>query len=989
MYDFQITGMQKEDLKDFCIDDKTLSIQGKHANEGEAKQNVFVVTPKDENPIDCLVTVIPKEKLEGLEDFTISYLARTYKPTQGSFGLVLFYDNVLTDNEIEYFNGYDNYTFTGYKGARLNSYDTYSVYSGTKVEFAEQDMLTKRTKDNQSLYTKVRCTKGDYEYEGKHYTARILSYVDNQLVATSYAQWKDAPVMFRYEFSGKKNSVQFTRLELNKYKEDLQPPEPSAEPTPVPSAAPTPMPTHEPYPTMVPEPAEIPESGADVTVRVMHQSNVLYEKFNVDKSQLQTYFEALKAGNDTAHTYNGKSPLNNVYDAQIMGNEGVQNFDNFGLGRKALVLLGNHSTETSTDNLFILTPKQGESGESLVTVIPQEKMNGLEEFSISWVTRVYRPEENSSFGLILFYDNAEVDTDGISYFNGFNNYTFSGYQGNLLNAYSTYSVYEGERVDFATEEMMTKHTTNAKGDANNSIHSMVKCTKGNYEYDGKQYTAKILSYVDDQLVSTSYAQWKDAPVMFHYKFDSTSNTYFSVQFTRLQLDRIAEEDVLVNEVFAQNPPLKVVSVSPFAGDQQGTLRFCTELKKEVVLDKSAATEVGVIMIEKEKYHGQLDISTEGIVKSNNVQVASESNDAVTYYVDFDKNDVAGKQFAFARAYVKYTIEDKEVYYYTDPEPASVERAAIVTGKQNAELKGACDVIASAYELKLMSFNMLTSASKTAEKYGNIVLTRKQRMEAAVRMILDLQPDVIGLMEVSDEQRVSMENNPDLAGYSLVGSASETSLHEQGLYVMYQNTQFLLEEWGIKYLSETPDIPHSYVEEALVDNANGADVHQPRKAVYVVLKDKETGQRFAYVATHLDHTPSGSTSEVSNSIRRKQAQILVDLIREGKMFDPNLPFAICGDMNSQPNLDPYQEYIKVTDDSRFASPIHPDISQGTLHSYAESVGTASNIDYIFVSRHDFYCERFDIITQEYRSDSLDMDILPSDHYAVTADVTILP
>jgi endonuclease/exonuclease/phosphatase family metal-dependent hydrolase len=289
----------------------------------------------------------------------------------------------------------------------------------------------------------------------------------------------------------------------------------------------------------------------------------------------------------------------------------------------------------------------------------------------------------------------------------------------------------------------------------------------------------------------------------------------------------------------------------------------------------------------------------------------------------------------------------------------------------------------------MSFNILTSAKKTAEKYGNITLTRAQRMEAAVNMILDLQPDVIGMMEVSDEQKESMESNQALADYALVGSPAETSLHEQGQYIMYNKTKFDLKEWGVKYLSETPDVAHSYVEEALIDNANGADVHQPRKAVYAVLVDKENGQEFAYVATHLDHTPDGSTAEASNAIRKKQAQILVDLIVGGYMFDPSLPFVICGDMNSQPNLDPYNEYLRVTEDARFASVMQPDSSEGTLHSYASVVGTASYIDYVFVSEDDFFCSELDIITEEYYSNSLNMNILPSDHYAVMSYVTLLP
>ena len=80
----------------------------------------------------------------------------------------------------------------------------------------------------------------------------------------------------------------------------------------------------------------------------------------------------------------------------------------------------------------------------------------------------------------------------------YDNYTFTGFSGTNLGTYATYSVYGGEQTAFACEKLQTGH----KPKKNSSLYVSVTCTKGNWEVDGVNYTARIESYVDDIHIAT-------------------------------------------------------------------------------------------------------------------------------------------------------------------------------------------------------------------------------------------------------------------------------------------------------------------------------------------------------------------------------------------------------------------------------------------------------------------------------------------------------
>ncbi len=220
LYDLDIVGADHPAFSTFETGSKNLQIQGNHAPENTSK-NVFVLDTNktDSAPGRGMITVIPEAAMSGLDEFTISYLIRTHRPRGGAAGLMLFYDHAVDENGTAYFGGYDKYAFTGYTGNYLNTYTAYSVY-GEQVDFPSEPMDTVHRNEesgeasNDSIYTKIHAVKGEYVVNGVTYTAKIESYSDDQLVATSYAQWADAPVFFYYETTEARWSVQFTNLEL-------------------------------------------------------------------------------------------------------------------------------------------------------------------------------------------------------------------------------------------------------------------------------------------------------------------------------------------------------------------------------------------------------------------------------------------------------------------------------------------------------------------------------------------------------------------------------------------------------------------------------------------------------------------------------------------------------------------------------------------------------------------------------------------------------
>ncbi|MGC8864367.1 MAG: endonuclease/exonuclease/phosphatase family protein [Bacteroidales bacterium] len=100
-------------------------------------------------------------------------------------------------------------------------------------------------------------------------------------------------------------------------------------------------------------------------------------------------------------------------------------------------------------------------------------------------------------------------------------------------------------------------------------------------------------------------------------------------------------------------------------------------------------------------------------------------------------------------------------------------------------------------------------------------------------------------------------------------------------ILYDSTWFERLDGKTFWLSSTPDVP----------GVRGWDAACPRVVTWMLLKNRETGNRFYIINTHFDH--QGETA------RRESARIVSDLAKE---MQAKHPVILLGDFNANPESD---------------------------------------------------------------------------------------
>jgi len=257
-----------------------------------------------------------------------------------------------------------------------------------------------------------------------------------------------------------------------------------------------------------------------------------------------------------------------------------------------------------------------------------------------------------------------------------------------------------------------------------------------------------------------------------------------------------------------------------------------------------------------------------------------------------------------------------------------------------------DVFSYEHEtIRVMSFNIL-GYNRTAAR-DNRVLT----------MITNYMPDCLGLQEADSKwlQNLKQYFHDQKLPYSYVGPNGSKLPASAGLF--YRTDKFELLDYGIKYLSSTPDTPSA------VPGAQGN-----RLMTWVLLQENETGKTFVYVNTHLD------TSSNSGP-RDAQGQVLVDLLEQFKEY----PVVVSGDFNSRPSALPY---VLMIFDGFVSSREAALTTYGgdTFHKYGEA-SPGAIIDHIF-----YLPGRTAAVNYRVCDEKIDGDY-PSDHYPIIADLVI--
>lgn len=270
-----------------------------------------------------------------------------------------------------------------------------------------------------------------------------------------------------------------------------------------------------------------------------------------------------------------------------------------------------------------------------------------------------------------------------------------------------------------------------------------------------------------------------------------------------------------------------------------------------------------------------------------------------------------------------------------------------------------------YKLKVMSFNLDQAWGGDASKRSKVL-----------NEILDVLPDLLGVQEETPAWKEFLEESLESEGYKRIGSFRSTSSshayygNREASAIYYNVDRFKLEDSGTFWLSPTPDV------EGSVATAWDSAALFPRVCTYVVVKDKRSGEKFAYFNTHFSYE--------AEALRNESAKLIVK-----KVAELGLPSFVSGDLNfaSNEETDTYTVFTEALDDSRTIA--QETETSNTFHAYGygpgedygENTTKTVPIDYIFSTKGDFTALSFDILKQTGAKGNV--SDWYSDHFAIVA------
>ena len=228
-----------------------------------------------------------------------------------------------------------------------------------------------------------------------------------------------------------------------------------------------------------------------------------------------------------------------------------------------------------------------------------------------------------------------------------------------------------------------------------------------------------------------------------------------------------------------------------------------------------------------------------------------------------------------------------------------------------------------------------------------------REEIVPQVIADYLPDSVGLQECEGTWFLTLKAY--LPEYQIigVGRLTGTPLLGESTAIMYRKDKYRLVDCGTFWLSETPYIA-----------SIGWDAKYHRTCTWAVLENRETGERYAHVNTHLDNRGAQA--------RTKGIDMVLDKVSE---FD--MPVVLTGDFNFPKGSDLYKQLTagEMTDVSAVAKKAD---SGSTSHNYKDNV-KGNPIDFILVNDKIAEVESYSIMREKYN------DRFVSDHYPIYADM----
>ena len=250
------------------------------------------------------------------------------------------------------------------------------------------------------------------------------------------------------------------------------------------------------------------------------------------------------------------------------------------------------------------------------------------------------------------------------------------------------------------------------------------------------------------------------------------------------------------------------------------------------------------------------------------------------------------------------------------------------------------------EIKVMSYNIrLSSGTIKADS----IYHWEHRKQASLNLMHEENPTVFGLQEACPDQMDYMVENLPEYGYIGVGR-DDGKRKGEFMSIFYKKEEVELIDGGTFWLSETPD-----------QVSKGWDAACFRTCTWAILKKKDTGKKFVYMNTHLDH--------MGKVAREESIKLIVE--RAEKLTGGKLPVFITADFNSPTSNAIFKPMQEAMLDARVEAPVTDD--RGTLNCWG-TTPPGVVIDHVFYRGAE--AQKFEVLRdKDYGAPYV------SDHYPV--------
>lgn len=257
------------------------------------------------------------------------------------------------------------------------------------------------------------------------------------------------------------------------------------------------------------------------------------------------------------------------------------------------------------------------------------------------------------------------------------------------------------------------------------------------------------------------------------------------------------------------------------------------------------------------------------------------------------------------------------------------------------------------EMKVMTFNVRCVVESDGLNQW------KNRKDYAADLVKFYQPDIWGAQEATHQQMTDFQER--LPEYAYVGAGRDDG-KTKGEYspIFYRKDKFEPVESGFFWLAEK--------EKMHTPGVLGWDAAYPRIATWCIFRDKQSGEKFFFLNTHLDNE--------GQMARHNGADLLLQQTAD---LAKGLPSILTGDFNATPGDEP----IKVlTDSADSRSFVHSrniaKLAYGpewTFHDFGRIPYEERQwLDYIFL-KGDWTVD-YNAVLTDYKG-----NLFPSDHCPV--------